>query len=66
MREGSTLAVEAAGMRAFFFFSFFPIFLHCIVQDGGWNAKGKSTLVLRQTEIQTDRQTDCLTDRPTD
>jgi hypothetical protein len=64
MREGSTLAVEAAGMRAFSFF--FAIFLHCIVQDGGWNAKGKSTLVLRQTEIQTDRQTDCLTDRPTD
>jgi hypothetical protein len=64
MREGSTLAVEAAGMRAFFFF--FSIFLHYIVQDGGWNAKGKSTLVLRQTEIQTDRKTDCLTDRQTD
>jgi hypothetical protein len=25
MREGSTLAVEAAGMRAFFFFPFFFI-----------------------------------------
>jgi hypothetical protein len=64
MREGSTLAVETAGMRAFFLF-FFSIFLHYIVQDGGWNAKGKSTLVLSQTEIQTDRQADCLTDRPT-
>ncbi len=61
MREGSTLAVEAAGMPAFFFPHFSS--LH---RSRWWlECQGKEH-TSSQTNRNTDRQTNGLPDRPTD